>query len=185
MPNKLDTPWKCVPSIWKSESAFWSWCKGNIRKAWSRHPVKVEYIKQKRVMIDNPKPKGKAKIWGCQCEHCNVLFPLSNIEVDHKYTTATLTKKEDIQSCVEKLWYVTFDDLQLLCKDCHRVKTYVQLHDVSVAEARMVLLINDYMKLPKQKLLAMFKEHGYTEKEVSNDTKRKAVLRKIIEKEKP
>ena len=177
------TPWQCVPDVWKTESAFWSWCKGQLRKGWSRHPVKTAYVNKRRVMIDNPKPKGKAKIWGCQCEHCKQMFPMSNIEVDHKYTTARLTTKADIQSCVEKLWYVTFDDLAILCKDCHRVKTYMQLHNVEYAEARIVLLINDYMKLSKQKLLAMFKEHGYNESQVSNDTKRKIALREIINKE--
>ena len=177
----IKKPWIGMEHVWKTESAFWSWCKGNIRKAWSRHPVKLEYIKQKRVMIDNPKPKGKRQIWGCQCENCKELFPLSEIEVDHIHTTATLTKQSDIQECVEKLWLVTFDDLQLLCKPCHKIKTYVQLHNVSVKEAHTVLLINDYMKLPKSKLLAFLAEHGYTGTVVSNDSKRKKALREIIE----
>ena len=55
------------------------------------------------------------------------------------------------------------------------------MHNVSVKEAHTVLLINDYMKLPKSKLLAFLAEHGYTGAVVSNDSKRKKALREIIE----
>ena len=52
--------WELYPEIWKTESEFMSWIRGGIRRIWSKHPVKLEFIKQNRVKIPNPKPNARA-----------------------------------------------------------------------------------------------------------------------------
>ena len=52
MSNKnLPKLWELYPNIWKSESAFMSWLRGGIRRMWSHHPVRIEFMKQNRIRI--------------------------------------------------------------------------------------------------------------------------------------
>ena len=54
--------------VWKTESAFMSWLRGGIRRMWSKHPVRIEFMKQNRIRIPNPNKNGKAKeVWGGVC----------------------------------------------------------------------------------------------------------------------
>ena len=46
--------------VWKTESAFMSWLRGGIRRMWSKHPVRIEFMKQNRIRIPNPNKNGKA-----------------------------------------------------------------------------------------------------------------------------
>ena len=66
MTDNCKNLWERYPHIWKTESTFLSWIRGNVRRnLWSRHPVKIEFIKNNRIRIPNPNPKGKAKeVWG-------------------------------------------------------------------------------------------------------------------------
>ena len=131
---------ECVPNVWKSEAAFWSYVKGGIRKGiWSRHPVKIAFIQKHRKRIPNPNPKGKSDtVWGCTCAICGVDKSQNLIEVDHKIDDAArLTKTEHLQRCFELLCLITFDDLQLVCKECHKIKSYADRQGISFEEARI------------------------------------------------
>lgn len=64
------------PHIWKTESSLMSYIRGGIRRnLWNRSPIKIEFIKNNRIRIPNPNPRGKVKeVWGAyvalgQC-HC-------------------------------------------------------------------------------------------------------------------
>ena len=50
-----------MSNVWKTESAFMSWLRGGIRRMWSKHPVRIEFMKQNRIRIPNPNKSGKAK----------------------------------------------------------------------------------------------------------------------------
>ena len=34
-------PWEQCPDVWKTKAMFFQWMRGQMRRAWSRHPVKV------------------------------------------------------------------------------------------------------------------------------------------------
>lgn len=127
------------PEVWKTESAFWSWIKGGIRKHWNRHPSKLKLIKNQRKQIPNPNPKGnKTTVWGATCTICGKDYALKDMQVDHVLEdTAKLTKVEDIQSCCEKLWLVTTTDLRMLCSECHSVVSLSQKLGISFEEAKL------------------------------------------------
>lgn len=140
--------WSKYPEIWKTQSAFFSWVRGGIRRSlWNRHPIKLEFLKNNRKRIANPNPKGKvAEVWGADCALCNNTFVIKDIEVDHKQGNHSLNSKEDIQTFIESIVFVTEDDLQLVCKDCHKCKSYADKQGISFEEAMIVKKVIDIMK---------------------------------------
>lgn len=132
-------PWGHPGSPWKNDVAFFTYLRGCLRKAWSRNPIKLNLIKKKRKQIENPNPRGKkATVWGFTCECCGGTFILSQGEVDHIESAGKLSSLDDVRGFVERLLFVTEDDLRLLCKTCHRTITYADKQGLSFKEAEAV-----------------------------------------------
>ena len=130
--------WELYPNIWKTESAFMSWLRGGIRRMWSKHPVRIEFMKQNRIRIPNPNKNGKAKeVWGGVCALTGELTPQTLLEVDHKKGNHSLRSIDDIQSFVESILLVTFDDLQLVSKDAHKIKSYAEKYNMTFEQAKV------------------------------------------------
>jgi hypothetical protein len=87
--------WELYPHIWSSESAYMSWLRGGLRRyLWSKNPVKLEFIKQNRIKIPNPNPKGKVKeVWGgvCAFTRPNMRVYLPKLLFFSHYTTSSLS----------------------------------------------------------------------------------------------
>jgi len=129
-------PWEVEGNPWGTQPKFFSWLRGQLRRAWSKYPVRIVYLQSRRFKIPNPKKRGRKEIWGATCERCCKTFPLGNIEVDHKQTAGKLTEREHIQEFVERLVFIGEDDMQLLCKGCHGIKTYADRYGVTLAQAK-------------------------------------------------
>lgn len=132
-------PWEIYPNIWKTEAAFLSYIRGGIRRhLWAKSPVKLEFIKKARSRIVNPAEKNRARfplVWGGVCENCKKEFALKDMEVDHKTGEHSLKKVEDIQAFVQGIVFVTENDLALLCKPCHKSKTYAERTGMTFEDA--------------------------------------------------
>lgn len=131
-------PWELYPHIWKTEAAWLSFIRGGIRRyLWSKNPVKLEFMKDKRVLIPNPSRRKGAKshIWGAQCEICQKYVPQKEVEVDHRTGEHSLRKVEDIQSFVEGIVFVRKEDLAILCKPCHKIKTNAERKGLTQEES--------------------------------------------------
>lgn len=132
-------PWELYPQFWKTESAFLSYIRGGIRRhLWAKSPVKLEFIKKARKQIVNPNSKNRIrfpKVWGAECEICRKEFATKDMEVDHKTGEYSLRKVGDIQSFVEGIVFVKMEDLALLCKPCHKAKTYAERQGMSLEDA--------------------------------------------------
>ena len=142
MTDKSDyKPWLEYPHIWRTESAWLSFIRGGIRRyLWSKNPVKLEFIKERRIRIDNPSAKSKKAhptVWGFQCEFCLQTFAGNNCETDHKEGEHSLKKASDIQRFVEGIVFIRKEDLQLLCKPCHKAKTHGERKGISFDLARI------------------------------------------------
>ena len=139
--DKIDLILSENPSVWKTRSAFFSWLRGGIRQVWSKHPVKLETIKHKRVRIRKENTKtGDGMVWGGVCECCGGEFQQKDLVVDHiRQDFASLKDVGDIQGFVEKMLIVSKDDLRIVCKGCHRVITHSQRKGVSFDEAKALL----------------------------------------------
>lgn len=167
-------PWE-VPGVpFNTESKFWSHIRGIMRKGWARFPVKLEFIKQHRIKVDNPNPNGRnEKVWGMKCASCGGEFSLpvskkvrtniekltgekfNYIEINHKIQSGSLKTKEDLGQFAANMFYVTFDDLEPQCKKCHAEITHSERFDLSLDEAKIqkqaIAIMND--KKDKQWLL--------------------------------
>lgn len=141
-------PWECYPNIWKNSTAFFTYLRGALRKAWVNNPVKLEYIKSKRKQISNPNLKGNKKtVWGFTCDCCGKDYPIKECQVDHKIPAGSLNQLEDIQGFVQRLLCVTDNDLQLVCKGCHSIITYSQRMGLSLTEAALKKKVITFTKL--------------------------------------
>ena len=130
--------WEIYPYIWATESAYMSWLRGGIRRyLWSKNPVKLEFIKQNRFKIPNPNPKGKVKeVWGGVCALTGNTYPIGDMEVDHKEGNHSLKTLDDLVPFVKGIVMITLDDLQLVSKEAHKIKSYAEKQGISFEEAK-------------------------------------------------
>ena len=130
--------WEIYPHIWSSESAYMSWLRGGIRRyLWSKNPVKLEFIKQNRIKIPNPNPKGKVKeVWGGVCTLTGNTYVIGDMEVDHISGNHSLKTIDDLVPFVKGIVMVTLEDLQLVSKEAHKIKSYAEKQGISFEEAR-------------------------------------------------
>lgn len=165
---------------WKNSTAFFTYLRGCLRKAWSRNPVKLNLLKKLRKQIPNPNPKGhKETVWGADCAMCGGTFVLKDIQVDHIVAAGQLNKTEDIQGFVERLLYVSEDNLRLVCKTCNNALAHADKQGISYEDA-----------LIEKKVIAMEKEKSVipflNEKGISpgkNAKERRQQLVEVLKKE--
>jgi hypothetical protein len=177
-------PWKVLGVPWKTESSFWGWVRGVLRKGWSKHPVKLEYIKQHRKRIKNPNPKGKvSEVWGMICQQCKCEVIQSNIEIDHIGANSSFTGLHDAESYMKHLFLVDFESLESCCKSCHSIRSHMQNKGVSFEEAAMLKeVIRIFKEESLEDVLDFIAAHDYNnEYAVNNAVNRKAAVRLILE----
>lgn len=136
-------PWEQWPELWKSEAAWLSYVRGGVRRGlWNRYGPKLEFLKSRLEYRDNPNPRSKKrfpKIKMGQCEECKGWFSQKDLEVDHVAGHNSLKSPEEIGSFVQALlWECSPEDYSLLCKPCHKNKSYAEAQGISVEEARLI-----------------------------------------------
>lgn len=168
-------PWKLYPEIWKSEAAYLSWIRGGIRRyLWAKNPIKLEFIKENRKQIKNTNKRSQKAyptIWGGVCEHCHEEFQLKDMEVDHKTGEHSLKSVGDIQKFVEGIVFVRKEDLALLCKTCHKIKTHSERTGLSLADAAIAKQVILICKGTAAEVKAWISQRGATPKALAKDRK--------------
>ena len=151
--DKLEKMLSEMSHVWKTESAYYTWLRGSIRRAmWAKNPVKLEFIKQNRVKIPNPNPKGKVKeVWGGVCALTGNIFPIGDMEVDHKEGNHSLKTLDDLVPFVKGIVMITLDDLQLVSKEAHKIKSYAEKQGISFEEAKIEKEVIEIIKQKKDK----------------------------------
>lgn len=149
--------------------------RGAIRRAWMKAPQKLAFLYSRTVPDMNPDTR---TLWLFQCEHCEQMFKLSDVEVDHKEGNHPFSAKEDFDDYFENILMCGFDDLQLLCKQCHAVKTYADKHGLSLEDAKIEKEVVSVMKQNAQYQVAYIKERGMTP--AKNADLRREQVREII-----
>lgn len=125
--------WNYPGSPWRTESAWMSWIRGTIRRCWSKHPLKIDILKLRRLQIENPNPVSAKRfptVWGAKCECCGGVFKLSGgrkeskdqvtIQVDHINPAGAFKDIKDFQGFFERMMLVSPSDLRLVCSDCNK-----------------------------------------------------------------
>ena len=167
--------WEIYPHIWPSESVYMSWLRGGIRRyLWAKNPVKLEFIKQNRIKIPNPNPRGKVKeVWGGVCALTGNIFPIGDMEVDHKEGNHSLKTLDDLVPFVKGIVMITLDDLQLVSKEAHKIKSYAEKQGISFEEAKIEKEVIEIIKQKKDKVYCI--EHNLVV-ESTQAFRRKAIV---------
>lgn len=179
----VKAPWEQWPQLWKSESAWLSYVRGGIRKGlWNRYGPKLEFLKSRLELRDNPNPKSKKrfpKVKMGQCEECLEWFSQKDLEVDHCKGHNSMRSAEEIGGFVQALlWECSLNDYALLCKPCHKNKSYAEAQGISLERARAE---KTAIRLQKEKQdVQWLKENGIIP--ASNSAKRRVqIVEKLME----
>ncbi len=106
-----------------TEARYFSFIRSALRLASSKYPVKFQVKADAR----RNKPKGAEgrHHYEFQCKECDGWFPDKEISVDHIQPAGSLKKYDDLPGFVERL-FCEADNLQVLCNECHNVKTQAE-----------------------------------------------------------
>lgn len=135
MKNKEWKPWEWYPEIWSTESKFWTYVRGNLRKAlWNLSPAKLSF---KNANCDLPPEgyTGRAKT-GQYCALTGEWEGKSKLEVDHITGNVSLTCEDDLLDFVKHL-VPHPDNMQLVKKEAHKIKSYAERKGITFEEARV------------------------------------------------
>ena len=174
-------PWEQCPDVWKTKAAFFLWMRGQMRRAWSRHPVKVSYMHEhrKRVplgRITTKNPKGL--VWGCECEHCHKDFKQTECEVDHIEGAGSFKGWEDFEAWMHKLMHINWDGIRIVCKGCHRIISYAERMKLTFEEAKLEKEVIAFTKQPVSKQSGMMHLIGSG---ATNAKQRRAAYKKYLQ----
>ena len=154
--------------------------RGAIRSAWMKSDVKLAYLYMNTIpdMDDSTRTK-----WLVKCEMCDGLFKLTDIEIDHRHGNHTLTKVEDFENYFNNILMVGFDDLSILCKEDHAVKTLAESQGISIDAARLEKKVIAICKQPVKIIDKYLADNGVVNYPKNKDGRRNAVRDVLKEKE--
>jgi len=174
-------PWEQCPDVWKTKPAFFQWVRGQMRRAWARHPVKVSYMHNHRERVPLGKktvknPKGL--VWGCRCEHCNNLFKQTECEVDHIEQAGSFKDWGDLEKWMVKLMHINWGSIRVVCKTCHRIKSYAERTGMTFEEAK---LEKEVIAFTKTKLHQQQSVMTLIGSDATNAKQRRAAYKKYLQ----
>lgn len=98
---------------------YFSFIRSALRRAWTKYPVRYQVMDKARTPYTG---KDKRTKWVYKCASCSELFKSTEVQVDHIKPAGTLKTYSDLPGFVQTL-FCESDNLQVLCKACHDVKT--------------------------------------------------------------
>ena len=164
-----------------SEKKLCTQIRSAVRLAWMKHDTKLALIYEKTYPDKNPNTRTK---WLIDCECCGKPTKLGDIECDHKKGEHSLLSLEDVLPFAQSILGVSFEDLQLVCRDCHSAITYSERYNMTLEEAFAEKSVIAKLKqtVPKQK--QELKLAGYKPKDISNADKRRECFRELLRRSK-
>jgi len=108
---------KCRAGDTWTESRYFQFIRTALRGAFSRYPVKYKVIKARQRNLTGQRNKDEH-----QCAEYNEWFKGKEVQVDHIKPAGSLKCYDDLHSFVSNL-FCEADNLQVLCKPCHKAKT--------------------------------------------------------------
>ena len=102
-----------------SESRYFGFIRSALRRAFIKYPVKYSVKNAaSRPYVGSDKRRKKEY----QCAVCDNWFADKEVAVDHIIPCGSLKTYSDLPKFVETL-FCEADNLQVVCKDCHQIKT--------------------------------------------------------------
>ena len=100
-----------------TKARYFQFIRSALRQAFQRYPVKQKVKNANRIAII-----GKRHKWIYTCAQCDHEFMDKEIQVDHITPAGSLNDFDDLPGFVKRL-YCEPEDMQILCKPCHAIKT--------------------------------------------------------------
>lgn len=140
-----------------------------------KYPAARNYLNEKC----RPAPQGMRAKQVCDCEICGKVMAKSHAEVDHIIPAGSITDFSEIEGFVRRL-FCSMDGYQLLCEECHDIKTYADRFGCTFEEAKIEKLVVAFKKLkaPLQKKLLV--EKGFNEDELKSPKDREQLYRSYV-----
>ena len=172
-------PWTKNPLIWKTEAKYWAWLRGNLRRSlWEKNPIKITF---KNAQC-SPPPKGvetRAKTGAYCALEKDQWVGKSKLQCDHIIGNVSLKCVDDILPFVMHLLPQDFNNLQLVGKEAHTVKSYAERYNITYEEAkirkRVIQLVKLSLDKQNKQLLQWFNAD-----DISNAAKRKRAYTTLV-----
>lgn len=162
------------PTGQSDEKKMVTMVRGAIRQSWMRSPTKLAYLHSH---IEPDMDEETRTKWKVKCECCEQYQKMADVEVDHIKGCNTFTKIEDFDSYFNSILMVDFSGLQILCKECHAIKTLSERNgvDFETAKAHKQAIAIEKSKQDKSWLT----ERGI-EPAGSKEKRREQIIKKLL-----
>lgn len=154
--------------------------RSSVRKSWFRSPTRL--LALERVRISDMDPDTRT-LWLFPCTICKGHFKGTDVQVDHMDGEHQLLSLSDATGFAQSILNVHVDALQVLCLDCHGIKTYAERYNMSFEAARLEKQIISWFK-PKSNTTAKQKKFllsvGFSDADVKNGDSRKNSYRAYL-----
>lgn len=132
-----------------------SWWRSAVRQMFSNSIFYRKYIEDQSTLVKNENPRSMKRypmVKRFTCAICGEQFGSGGIELDHLEGGNTNKSFSDAESFLKAIMFATPDDVQILCKDkhkvvnkkktlvsfgCHNLKTFAEKQGCSLKEARV------------------------------------------------
>ena len=132
-----------------------SWWRSAVRQMFSSSIFYRKYVEDQSTLVKNENTRSMKRypmVKRFTCVICGEQFGSGGIELDHIDGGNTNKSLADADSFIKSIMFVTPDDIQVLCKDkhkvvnkkkvfvsfgCHSIKTLMQKQGCSLEEARV------------------------------------------------
>lgn len=175
--SEYKEPWVEYKHIWPTKAKFFSFLRGNLRRAvWEKWPGKIEF--KNEVCSAPPEDyTGRAKS-GAYCALTGEWVGKSAAEIDHIKGHVSLNDWDDLLPFILHLC-ASKDNMAYVGKEAHRIKSYAERMGISFEQA---LIQKQIIALQKARQDVDFiRSNGYTPG--SNQAKRKQQLIEILTRE--
>ena len=173
----MANPWDDVPHIFKDEKAYFNWLRSQIRRIWSRAPVKIAYKMSRRYKA--PVGKFGKDVWVSDCEMCGKQHRAC--EVDHLSGGYGFKDWTSFCEWSKMILWVTFDDIRELCPDCHAAVTLSQRLGIDIQSAFVEKEVLIIMKLKAAQIDKWLSDRGV--KVAKSPQARRDAVREILKNE--
>lgn len=153
--------------------------RSSVRQTWMMSPVRLLKLEMGRIADIDDSTRTK---WLIECEHCKSKVKMTDVEVDHIKGEHALLSLSDVEQFARSILDVTLDDLQIICKPCHALKTYAERYNVSIEYATIELKVIDWLKTVKvaSKQIEFLESVGFNQSELKNPIKRRDAYRAYL-----
>lgn len=158
-----------------TRSRYFSFIRSALRSATMRYPAAQRYLHSKAYKA----PAGIRAKFLVDCEICGKAVAKSRADIDHITPAGKLTDYSDVGGFVERL-FTNFEGYQLLCPECHGIKTLADRRGISFEDASIEKVVVAFSKLKPEKQKAVLKRRGADEGAFKNKQTRADAYRNIL-----